>query len=457
MDEETGIQKRTLTRREFLAAGVGATGLVVLGGCGGSDSSNKSDSGEEPKRKGEVTLTFWTWVPGMENAVKLFNDKHKGSIQVKLNNIPTGAQGGYQKMFSALKAGNAPDVAQVEYQQVPAFLLTDGLVDIGQYAEQHKSKFVDWQWKQGVYNETIYAIPQASGPMGLYYRKDLFDKWGISSPKTWDEFATAAAKIHKKDSNSYICTFPSGNSAWFTSLAWQAGAKWFSAEGDTWVVDIDNAPTHKVASYWQELVNKGLVKTESDNSNAFWKDVQSGSLVTYVAASWIDAPIRGNAPKTKGQWRVADMPQWGTAGAFTASNWGGSSTAVMKGSKYPREATEFAVWLNSDPQSVSMLVNSGYGWPAIKDLGNVEAIKKPAPEVSSFYSGQNINEVFMKADEHVDESWGWTPVTDTTFNSLNDGLTAAVNGKGTFSGAVKKAQEDTVSALKAKGLKVKTG
>lgn len=436
--------------------------MFALGGCGGSKSS-KSTSGASPgasakeaSHKGVVNLTFWTWVPGIENAVRLFNETHKGKIQVTLNKIPAGTGGtggGYAKIYSALKAGNAPDLAQIEYQEIPSFLINNGLENIKRYAEPHKSKFVGWQWRQVAFRGGVYAIPQASGPVAMFYRKDLFDKWGVAPPKTWDEYARAAAAIRNK--GAYICTFPAGDSAWFTSMAWQAGGKWFGSQGNTWVVDVDSAPTQKVASYWQNLVDKKLVKTENDTNNGFWKDIQSGDLVTYIAASWDDALIRGNAPQTKGEWAVADMPQW-ESGSFRASNWGGSSTAVMRGSKYPKEATEFALWLNTNIKSIDLLVTDGYGWPAIKDIGQVSSLTKN-PTVFSFYGGQNINEVFKKADENIDESWGWIPLIDAVYNSLDDGFTAAVNGNGTFTDAVKKAQKDGVSALKSKGLEASTG
>lgn len=458
MNTNADDKHSALSRRGFLA-GAGGTGLLALAGCGGSSASGESSSSSsaEPQHKGVVKLSFWTWVPGIENAVALFNKTHKGKIQVDLNKIPAGTGGnggGYAKIYSALKAGNAPDLAQIEYQQIPSFLINKGLMEIKQYAQKHKAKFVDWQWNQCVFNGGVYAVPQASGPMGMFYRKDLFDKWGIAPPKTWDEYAKAAATIRKKSPGSYICTFPAGNSAWFTSMAWQAGAQWFSTNGDAWVLDVDSAPSRKVASYWQDLVDKKLVKTENDTNNAFWKDIQEGTLVTYVAASWDDALLRGNAPKTKGKWAVADMPQW-DSGGFTASNWGGSSTAVMRGSKYPREATEFAVWLNTNKKSIDLLVTDGYGWPAVEDVSGVASLNKN-PDVFSFYGGQNINKVFAKADAHIDESWGWIPQVDAVYNSLDDGFTAAVNGNGTFVGALKKAQQDGISALKGKGLKVKS-
>lgn len=112
-------------------------------------------------------------------------------------------------MRAALKSGNAPDLAQVEYQEIPSFLLENGLVNLSPYgADKARSKFVDWQWQQGVFDEAVYAIPQASGPMGLFYRSDLYKKWGIEPPATWDEFAQAAEKIQKADPKAYISTFP---------------------------------------------------------------------------------------------------------------------------------------------------------------------------------------------------------------------------------------------------------
>ena len=31
--------------------------------------------------------------------------------------------------------------------------------------------------------------------MGMIYRKDIFDKYGITPPTTWDEYAAAAQKL----------------------------------------------------------------------------------------------------------------------------------------------------------------------------------------------------------------------------------------------------------------------
>lgn len=431
--------------------------LLLVTGCSSGSTAKSaaapsaSSASLAPGQK--VELQFWSWVPGVDKAVDLWNQENP-NIHVTLQKIPSGSAGGYAKMQAALKAGNAPDLAQVEYQEIPSFLKSDGLVDLSQYgAADVKNKFVDWQWQQGVFGGKVYAIPQASGPMGFFYRKDLFDKAGITKPPaTWDEYEQDAIKIHKQDPKDYIGTFPPGNSAWFTALAWQAGAKWFGYQGNNWTVNIDSAATEKVAAYWDRLRTEGVIKTEPDFANGWYKDLQTGAISGWVSAQWGDAIIEGNAPGTSGKWRVAPMPQW-TAGGTAASNWGGSSTAVLKDTKHPQQALQFATWLNSDPKSIALLIKGGYGWPAATSGAVGTSLDQP----SAFFGGQKYNDVFAAADKNVDTSWKWIPTIDQAYQHLNDGFSAAVAGHGSFVDTVKKAQGQVMDDMKSAGFTVTTG
>ena len=128
---------------------------------------------------------------------------------------------------------------------------------------------------------------------------------------------------------------------------------------------------------------------------------------------------------------------------------------MLKGTPHAEAAAKFAIWLNSDPESVDLLVEGGYGWPAAKDaLESSTALNQPEP----FLGGQNANgEIFAESEAAVDVEWGWIPTTTATYTALNDGFSAAIAGNGTFVDAVKAAQGATIKALEDKGLKARAG
>ena len=429
--------------------------VVVAAVLGTAACSGGSPESTDSAGTGTTELTFWSWVPGVDKAVDLWNSENP-DIQVNLEATPAGSSGTYAKIYAALKSGSgAPDLSQVEYQELPGFILENGLVDLGPLGMNDvKDTFSDWQISQSTFNDTIYAVPQASGPMGLYYRADVFDSLGIAAPTTWDEYAAAAKTIHDSNPAQYINTFPPQNSAWFAALAWQAGASWFGLDGDTWTVDIDSPETLKVAKYWDGLREAGLIATIPDFANEWYSELQNGNIVAWPSAQWGGEIIAGNAPETAGKWRVAPMPQWKASGDFASANWGGSSTAVLKGTPNAEAAAKFAIWLNSDPESIDLLVEGGYGWPATKDALANSALNQP----EDFLGGQNANdEVFAESDAAVDVEWGWIPTTAATYTVLNDGFSAAIAGNGTFVDAVKAAQDATIKALEDKGLKARAG
>jgi multiple sugar transport system substrate-binding protein len=432
-----------------------ATSLLImltagLAACTGTDSEGSS----APAAAGEpVEITFQSWVPNIDKAVDAFNAS-QDDVKVTLETVTAGPDGGYAKMLSAVQAGNPADVAQLGYDAIPDFLVSNALEDITDYVGEDADKFVPWQWETGVFNDRVYAVPQASGPLGQFYRKDIFDSLGIAYPQTWDEYYEAAKKIRASGPDKYITAFAFNQAPWLIGLSQQGGANWFSAENDAWTVDIDGEETKRVAAFWQKLIDEDLVKIEADFSSEWNADMQNGNIASWISGSWADAILRGTAPETAGKWSVGEMPQW-NAGDKASATWaGGSASAVLKGSDHPAEAAQFALWLNSDPESVSILTSVGAGWPAIADTGSIASLQSD-PEVFAFYGGQDIWDVFATSDKNVDNSWKWLPLSSTLFAALSDNVKSAVESKTPLTAAYEKTQADMVAALKAKGISVR--
>ena len=274
----------------FAIAIVALVLMVPLAACGGGSSTGTSGTSSGP-----VNLTIWSWVSGLDKSAALFTQTHP-NIHIKVENVGAGPPE-YDKLFTAIKANNEPDMALMEYQYMPTFEATGALVDLSQYgANDVKDQFVPWTWNQCVLGNAVYMIPWDSGAMIMNYRADLFKKYNIPVPTTWAQYADAAAKLHAADPNLYITDFPPKQPGEFVGYVWQAGGHLFSINGQSWNVSINSPQAQQVASYWQDLINKKLVDTETDFTAAWYHALGSGTLATWFSGPWGLSVLRSNAP-----------------------------------------------------------------------------------------------------------------------------------------------------------------
>jgi len=410
-----------LSRRSLIAVTSALTVSAVLAACGGGSSASGGASGSPSSTavsqadidKAMTTptqLTFWTWVPNIDKEIALFEQKYP-AIKVNVVNAGAGTPQ-YTKLRTALQAGTgAPDVAQIEFQYIPTFTLTDSLLDLAPYgAAALKDKFVDWTWLQvsGPKGQ-VWAVPQDTGPMGMLYRQDIFDKYGLTPPKTWDEFAAAAKKLHAADPNVYLTNLAASQPGVWHGLLWQAGVKPYESSGKGQVtINVNDATSKKLGSYWGGLAKDGVIGTEPDFTDAWYAALNQGKYAAWVAAAWGPVFLSGAAKATAGKWRAAPLPQWDPS-TPASGNWGGSTSAVIKTTKNPIAAAQFAQFLNSDPASAKMFASEQFFFPATKQVLQDPAFVGQAP---AFYGGQKVNQVFADVSGTVNSSFQWPPFLD---------------------------------------------
>jgi multiple sugar transport system substrate-binding protein len=281
------------TQRRFSRWAAGtltATLALTLAACSGGSSSSSGESPKESAAAGGVTrIKVWAWYPEFQPVVDLFNSTHK-NIQIDWTNAGAGGDE-YTKLQTALKAGKgAPDVVMLEFQELPTIGLTKHLVDMGQYgANSIKNNYVDWAWKQSSDGEKVYAIPVDAGPMGLLYREDLFKKYDLKVPTTWDEFKTEAQKLQSKNPKAFMTDFGANDGGFMHGLFWQAGAKPYTYSASNLPnigVKLNDPNATKVMAYWDDLVKSGLADTKSYGTTDFYNGLSTGKYATYIAAGW---------------------------------------------------------------------------------------------------------------------------------------------------------------------------
>ncbi|WP_405145946.1 extracellular solute-binding protein [Sphaerisporangium sp. NBC_01403] len=426
------------------ATAVAILATALLTACSGnSDEPSSPATGKSVAPAGPVRLTYWSWVPSMDKIAAVWNQTHP-DIQVTVSK-QAGGDDAAAKFLTAAKAGNPPDLVQAEYQMLPSFVAADAVADIKAETAQVKGEFGDGIWGLVTLGtDAVYAVPQDSGPMMLYYRRDLFEKYGIEVPKTWDEYAQAARTVRKKDPKVFLGTFSSKDPGWFTGLAQQAGAQWWSISGDAWKVAIDDAATEKVAGYWGGLVKEGVIDTMPYFTPEWNKALNDGTLLTWPSAVWGPGVLSSNAPKGKGKWALAPLPQW-NAGENHSGFWGGSSTAVAAKSPNKAAAAEFAAWLNTDSEALTALIKEGAIYPASTKGGSL------LTTTPDYFSNQP--DFWQQAAAIGATARGFTfgPDVNVTYNAYKDAFDKAVAAKSGFPAAVQTMQDVTVADMRKSG------
>jgi len=444
-------------RRTAVALVTGAVSIaVLLTGCtpGSNDDSPTEEVSQDDIDTAMTTptkLTFWTWVPDIENEVALFEAKYP-AIDVTVENVGQGLPH-YQKLRSAIEAGEgAPDVAQIEYQYIPSFVLNNSLLDLTAYgADDLSGDYVDWAWNQVSPDDEVWAIPQDVGPMGNLYREDILAQAGITEPPaTWDDYA-AAAKTVKDTTGAYISNVGATQAGQMIGFFWQAGVKPFGYDGNETVsIDVNSDDAKKVADYWTDLIQQDLISTDVDFQDQWYQGLASGKYAGWLTAAWGPIFLQGTAEGTSGLWRAAPLPQW-NEGDDVSGNWGGSSDAVLESSENKIAAYELAKFINNDEESAMRLATEQFLFPP-----QVSVLDDPAfvDQESAFYGGQKVNQLFADISQTVDTDFQWLPYMDYVYSSYEDTMGTVIADKGDIAGALDVWQDQLVDYATDQGFTV---
>ncbi|AWT41247.1 MULTISPECIES: ABC transporter substrate-binding protein [Streptomyces] len=431
------------SRRSVLAAMTAAPLTGAVSACSGGGGGRSRSTSKTTR------ITFWSALRGSREVVDAFNRTHD-RVQVDFQQIPAGGQGGYAKLSNAARAGNAPDVATIEYPQVPGFAIDGVARDItGLLSDALRARLLPQALGLTTFQGRTFSVPLDVEPMVLHYRADLFERYGFRVPRTWEEFAELAAAVRRRAPERRLALFPTDGMPHFAAWAWQAGAHWFDTSHGAWNVSLADAPTRRVAAYWQRLIDRGDVFANGVESRQADAQIGDGLVLTRLSGAW-DAGAQMKArPGQKGRWRIAPLPQWDEKRPYVGTH-GGSTFAVTKDCRHPEAAMEFIEWQVSHPDALRARLSSGTSsqYPAASALVAVgrEAFDR------SYYGGQDIYALFRQEAAKIRDGWVWGPRMSATQKVMQDAFARVGAGQGSLVDAVRAAQDGTMPDLRALGL-----
>ena len=277
------------------------------------------------------------------------------------------------------------DVVENNIIYIPGLLASKSIVPLDDSLAKHASYFDKADFVPGYFNTNVvggkvYGLPVYGESTFVMYRKDLFQQYGLSEPKTFDDIQAAAKTVSEKTNKKIAGITMRGQQGiqgvyvWAAYL-WGYGGSFLDAQGKSALatpqglaaleaftkVLNDYGPIGVANFGWEEnrllfQQGKAAITLDATVNGAYNEDPAASSVVGKVG--YVPVPMRSASPK------------------------GGSSSLavhslyVSADSQHQEAATLFAAWATSKQQQLkSMETDPNSGVTSLAAL-NGEAFTK---------------------------------------------------------------------------------
>lgn len=294
--------------------------LAMLAGCGGSPSSSAPAAGApaagsggtaEPEGpSGEITFAVH-FVEGTKQAdtvLQMAGDFMQEHPEIKVN-VELDGQALPDKLKPRFKTGDEPEIIFAGPDYAKRFWNDDLLEPLTGFMEEQNyegtatireslyAASIDMCTQDG----EVYCTPLELCVSGWYYNKKIFDQYGLTPPKTWEDMVSIMKTLDENgvapiamdgNVNGYLGWFFEnaagrliGFDAWMNLLKNEDSSVW----DDPQVLKAAQIVEKEVVPYFQ----KGLKGTQYPAANALF--AQGAAAMTYCA-SWFPQEIVSITP-----------------------------------------------------------------------------------------------------------------------------------------------------------------
>ena len=330
-----------------LCVAVGETGEQLAGGSFFADLwfnirrffvSFTRDYSENGAKDGE-TLTVWTALGRDQREIvrRLTEEDFTRTYGIRAN-VQLVAAGA---LLPNILAGTGPDVYLSAGGGDPInYAIRGAVLDLRQFSDCgdavkafHPQSLVGFTYKDG-----LYALPESLSFPVLFYRKDVFRRFGVEPPQTWSDFYELLA-IFQQNNLSVGLSYADA----FNIFLYQLGGEYYAEDRmSTALISNEGIAAFKNA---MELYTAYGLPPQFDFANRF----RSGEMPMGIADYMLCNQLTVFAPEIQGEWGFTTIP--GTVredGSVDRTAPASSNAAIiLSGTKMPDEAWTFLKWWTS--------------------------------------------------------------------------------------------------------------
>ena len=327
---------RSFLRRSSVLALVALPMLAAA--CGSNPNTGASVNGP---------VTLQVWANGDEGdklatsqALASFT-KANPSVTIKVTPLPWSTA--HDKLITSIAGRATPDVAMIGTTWMGELTKLNAVT--GLPSSINKSDFFAGGMDTASANGTAYGLPWYVETRVLYYRKDLADKAGVTSPPaTWEDLTSMAQKL-KAGGSKYGINLQTNDWQEFVPLIWSAGGDLMKSGK----VTLDSPEVVKALTFYSDFFKKGLTRGSTPQGFDLIQAFVAGDDPMFISGPWM-AGLISKAGLDQSKWAVAHMPK----GDKSATSFvGGSDWVVFKNGKNQDAAWKFVQFMTSKDTQIS--------------------------------------------------------------------------------------------------------
>jgi ABC-type glycerol-3-phosphate transport system substrate-binding protein len=399
---------------------------------------------EAPKPSGKITL--WGWSYDAMQSTGLVDDFQKAYPDIQLDFVKYSSGDTYQNLQLAISAGTgAPDVVQIENSRLSQFVDLNGLLDITDRVQPYIPLMNAYKWVDAVKDGKYYAMPWDSGPVVMYYRRDVFKAAGLSDKPedvsamvaTWDKYLATCTTIKEKTGKNCFALSRANNDARLYEITlWQQGIGYYDKDGKVTVDSAQNVATlEEFGKFWNPMV----VSEEQAWTDPWYTELNSPdkSVASIVEASWMGIFLKTwIAGGTAGQWGVAEMPAFAD-GQVRAANDGGSTLAISAQSQNPDAAWAFIEFmLGKDSSQLRMFAYTDF-LPSLETTYSDAIFYEP----DTFFASEMTRQLYLKVAKEIPTAYIYGPNYQLMNGYVQTAIQEFATGKSSAADALKAAAD----------------
>ncbi len=292
----------------------------------------------------------------------------------------------HDKLVGAMSTGAVPDVVLSEDQWVGEFQQLGTLMALDDFKKKNGYKDSDfypnfWSWFKAADGKT-YGAPAWAESRGLFWRKDLFKKAGISGPpKTLDELVADGKKLTDGKQQFGLADQTGDLDLHFFSwLLYSFGGDVYDSSKTKCA--LTSPKSLAAMKFYKSLYDQNIIPKDPaqrvDTSQGF----EHGYYAMAESGPWWLELLHREAPQIDGQWAVAPLPY----AEVNVSYGHPQAWAIPAGSKNVQGAEDWINFMMTPANGVDWYFASGQippvkaalDDPRLKDNQNVHVLAEAA-------------------------------------------------------------------------------